>query len=173
MNLNKINRKVEELLALFPHVAAPIRVDEIAKRRGLRVIPYALEENISGMLIIKEGKGTIAYQQSESAVRRRFTIAHELGHYELHSDRSSLFLDKQFNVLFRSQVTEETLEKQRLEQEANAFAAALLMPETLLKKEIALKQFDFGNENSIKELAKKFNVSSIAMYYRITNLQLL
>lgn len=173
MNFKVIEKKVNEILASIPNLILPVRVEEIAKNIGLKIIPQPLDETISGMLIIKDGIGTIAYNQTESNVRRRFTIAHELGHFVLHKNDGSLFLDKNFSVLLRSQMTPETIQKQRLEQEANAFAAALLMPEKLLRKELELKQFDFGSEEAQKELAKKFNVSSIAMYYRMRNLELI
>jgi Zn-dependent peptidase ImmA (M78 family) len=173
MNFKAIEKRVTDILASIPNLTLPIKVEEIAKSLGLKIVPQPLDETISGMLIIKDGIGTIAYNQTESNVRRRFTIAHELGHFILHKNEGTLFLDKNFSVLLRSQMTPETVQKQRLEQEANAFAAAILMPEELLKMELELKQFDFGNEEAQKELAKKFNVSSIAMYYRMRNLELI
>jgi Zn-dependent peptidase ImmA (M78 family) len=173
VNLKVINSKVNALLAEFGDGSLPIRIEEIAKRRGLKVMPYALEEDVSGVLVIEDGKGTIGYNHAESSVRRRFTIAHELGHFELHQDQGSLFLDKKFKVLFRSQSTPEAYAAQVLEQEANAFAAALLMPEASLKLELEDKEFDLSSEETLKELAKIFHVSSTAMYYRMANLGLI
>lgn len=173
MNLKAIESKVTALLSELGEITLPIRVEEIAKRRGLRVMPYPLKEDVSGILVIEDGKGIIGYNLNESSVRRRFTIAHELGHFELHKDEGSLFMDKRFKVLFRSQNTQQALATQRLEQEANAFAAAILMPEDLLKKEIANKEFDLGCEETLEELATVFNVSSTAMYYRMANLKII
>jgi Zn-dependent peptidase ImmA (M78 family) len=173
MNLKLIDSKVNMLLSEFGGNILPIRVEEMAKKMGLNVVPYPLEDDISGVLVIENGKGTIGYNHHESMVRRRFTIAHELGHFVLHKDQSSLFLDKRFQVLFRSQITPENSLSQKFEQEANAFAAALLMPENLLRDELSSMDFDLANENSLKALAKKFNVSSIAMSYRMARLGLI
>ena len=46
------------------------------------------------------------------------------------------------------------------------------MPEKIVLKEISKIDFDLGNEKSIKDLAKKIDVSSTAMYYRISNLNI-
>lgn len=147
----------------------PVKIEDIAKKRGLRVMPYDFDEDISGVLVIDNGVGTIGYNQSEARVRRRFTIAHELGHYELHRSESTVFMDKGYNAIFRSQQSGLTEKTEALEREANTFAAYLLMPDDLLKREIDKVEFDLGSEDGIKTLAKIFDVSSQAMYYRILN----
>ena len=96
-------------------------------------MPYSLGQDISGLLAIENNQGTIGYNQNESRVRRRFTIAHELGHYELHKNQSALFVDKQFKI-YRSQNSSTVNNNQELEKEANAFAAAVLMPEEFIKR---------------------------------------
>lgn len=170
MTFKLINSRVKAILFALNINELPIKIEEIAKQRGLKVMPYPLENEISGILVIdNSGNSTIGYNQHESRVRRRFTIAHELGHYELHRNQSSLFVDKSFKVMFRGGSTIENSNSQ-LEQEANVFAAALLMPEDLVHKEIENLEFDLGNEQSLKELAKRFDVSTTAMYYRMLNL---
>lgn len=171
MNKKKIERITAEILLEFHDNKLPIPIESIAKKRGLDIKAYDLGEDVSGALVIKEGKGTIGYNPTESTVRQRFTIAHELGHYELHKHDKGLFIDKDFKVMFRDQNSSsgEILQ----EQEANAFAAAILMPEKLLIKEINNKKFDLSDDKSFKELAKLFNVSVLAMTYRIANLDLI
>lgn len=44
------------------------------------------------------------------------------------------------------------------------------MPDDLVTAEIENMEFDLGIEESIKELAKTFDVSTTALYYRMTNL---
>ena len=59
----------------------------------------------------------------------------------------------------------------RREMQANQFAAALLMPENLIFK--AIDEFEdrnFTDHELIKELARKFKVSEIAMTYRLNNI---
>jgi Zn-dependent peptidase ImmA (M78 family) len=169
---NIVDVKVKEILSKYPGLSLPISIDEIAQEEGLKVMPYPLGEDVSGFLAIEHGQAVIGYNQTESRVRRRFTIAHELGHYFLHREQSSLFVDKMFRA-YRTSATTAHPEHQRLEQEANSFAAAILMPTALIKKEIASAKIDFGNEDGMRELAKQFDVSTIAMHYRLTNLGLL
>ncbi|MBN8853025.1 MAG: hypothetical protein BGO55_14165 [Sphingobacteriales bacterium 50-39] len=170
MTFKAINAKAKAILSTFNDFLLPIKVEEIAKMRGLKVLPYPLENEVSGILVIEGQLGTIGYNQHESRVRRRFTIAHELGHFELHRDQSQLFVDKTFKVMFRSTAPSIESSNLRLEREANAFAASLLMPDDLVNAEIENMEFDLGSEESIKELAKRFDVSTTAMYYRMTNL---
>ena len=169
-----LNKRIEKLTIGILDDAGikslPVPVDEIAKKRGLTIKPYDLGENVSGVLVMDSGKGTIGINPTESKVRQRFTIAHELGHYELHKQDSGLFIDKEFKMLFRDQNSSKG--EIRKEQEANAFAAAILMPEKLLIKEIKNQNFDLTDEASMKELAKTFNVSVPAMTFRIANLNL-
>ncbi|MBE7172349.1 MAG: ImmA/IrrE family metallo-endopeptidase [Williamsia sp.] len=149
----------------------PIQVEYVAARCDIKLLSYDLGENISGVLITEKGKSTIGYNKNEPRVRNRFTIAHELGHYILHKDELDFFVDKAFKVMYRGNNVPGinfTHEKQ-----ANEFAACLLMPEHLLRKEIDDLDLDYTDEDAIKTLAKKFDVSTIAMSIRIAKLGLL
>ncbi len=79
--------------------------------------------------------------------RDRFTIAHELGHYFLHSSQGEKPI-----VAYRQGST-------RIEWEANWFAAALLMPEDEFKKACR-------KASSIAVIAGKFGVSEDAAAVR-------
>lgn len=168
-----IKKEADAILLKWGVNSLPIKIEDLAKRSGVQVSPYNFEEEISGVLVIQNGEGVIGYNQSESRVRRRFTIAHELGHYILHREQSSMFMDKGFNAIFRSVNSGLSEATQILEREANTFAAYILMPDHLLKHEINQIGFDLGSEDEIKNLAKIFDVSSQAMYYRILNSGLL
>ena len=90
--------------------------------------------------------------------RRRFTIAHELGHFVLHrSVRPEFQCDKES---VHSGI--DTLKK--IEREADDFASNLLMPGNLLRTRIDGKHIDF---HLLGELAKEFNVSLEAMCIRL------
>lgn len=150
-----------------------VDVNEIAEKLGLQVTAHDLGANVSGVLYIDKGKGTIGYNDTESEVRQRFTIAHEVGHFILHRLENEIFVDKkEFKVLFRDDKSSTGEIKQ--EREANAFAAALLMPRERVIKELDKMKFDLGDdkEDVIKELANTFKVSTQAMMYRISNLEL-
>lgn len=57
-----------------------------------------------------------------------------------------------------------------LEAEANYFAMCLLMPSHLVKKEVAKVQLT--DDEAIKTLAKKFDVSITAMAIRLSQLKI-
>lgn len=144
----------------------PVDVTSIAMKLGIKVIPYDLNE-ISGILVIENEKATIGFNRSESRVRNRYSIAHEIGHYILHKDKEHLFVDKNFKVMFRDN------KSNKYEREANEFAACLLMPKDQLIIEMKKLDLDFTDETNIKILASIFDVSSMAMSFRISNLGLL
>ena len=171
MDIKAIDHKANQILATLSNLVLPVKVEELVRAQGLTIMPYPLEDDVSGILVIENGKAVIGYNRSESRVRRRFTIAHEFGHYTLHKDISTLFVDKMFRAskehpAYNSQTV-------KYEQEANVFAAALLMPESLVRKEAATVSVDLGSEIGMKQLAKKFDVSSAAMYFRLFNLHLI
>lgn len=172
MTYKEVENLVNRVLRQSGIEDIPIPIEEIARLRGLQVRPYDLGKDVSGVLVINKGRGTIGYNLSDPPVRQRFTIAHELGHFELHGKNGELFVDttKHYSVLFRDQ-SSSTGEIQS-EREANAFAAALLMPEKFLQREISKHNFDLTDENALKLLAHRFNVSTQAMTFRIANLEL-
>lgn len=166
----RIEKKTADILKEAEINELPIPIEAIALKMGLRVMPYDLGENVSGVLVISEGQGIIGYNPSEAKVRQRFTIAHELGHYELHRGQKDLFIDKKFIVEFRNR--RSSTGEIKKEQEANAFAAAILMPDKLLLKEIKNHNYDLNDEDSMRDLARIFNVSISAITFRIANLNL-
>lgn len=174
-NRQRIENSAQALIDDFGITSAPVPVQRIAEYLGIKLTRYQ-GSGVSGVLVIDQvGKATIGYNPTESIVRQRFTIAHELGHYVLHrnptANKEVLFIDKDFK--FQVELRKEGGEymNPRNEVEANAFAAALLMPEDLLRNE-SLNYNDLGELQVIKKLSMKFQVSSIAMTYRISNLGL-
>lgn len=151
--------------------AVPIK--DIVKAEGLNIIPYNLGPGVSGTLVIENERGYIGYSPSESKQRQRFTIAHELGHFLLHTklhNSRQIFIDSSFIVKYRSAKNYSDYEW-RQEQEANAFAAAVLMPEKFITAELskpAVQKLDEGE--LIEFLAKKFEVSIPAMTFRFNKI---
>jgi Zn-dependent peptidase ImmA (M78 family) len=165
----RIEQIADAILRECKVTSAPVDIEEIAAKKGLTIKPYDLGENVSGVLVIKNNSGIIGINPLESQVRQRFTIAHEIGHYELHREKGDFFVDKQ-RILFRDE--KSTSGEIKNEREANAFAAAVLMPESLLKKEIKKKHLRVSDEEVIAKLASTFGVSMVAMTYRLVNLNL-
>lgn len=169
----RIEKKVTEILKAERVRSLPIPVEKIAKKYGVDVMPYDLGSEVSGVLVVSGKKGTIGFNRSQSNVRQRFTIAHEFGHYILHGESNKeLFVDKDFIVKFRSKKQYSQAE-QRHESEANAFAAALLMPKQIVYEEIAKDKFQSLSEvELIEALARVFDVSIPAMTYRLWDLSI-
>lgn len=152
----------------------PINVEQLAKHLGLNVIAYDFGEEISGTLVIENGKGYIGYNPSHPKVRQRFTIAHEIGHFQLHNSTKNeqIFVDKDFIVKYRN-ANNYTIAELKHEQEANAFAAALLMPKEFINRELSKKSnANIHEYGLIESFSKLFNVSVHAMTYRLTNINM-
>lgn len=165
----KIEEQVSDLLFQEGVESYPVPVEKIALALGVNVMPYNLGDEVSGILALNDGKGTIGYNLQHSKGRQRFTVAHELGHYIMHRNtKKELFVDKDYIVKFRSNKKYSSTELKQ-EKEANAFAAALLMPKAFVLTELSKEQAMTENE-LIEVLAKRFEVSVPAMTYRIADL---
>lgn len=173
--MNKIKwaeKKAYQLLNSLEIDSAPIPVEDIVKALNIKLTKSPFEEgkNFSGVLYRdKSGKSIIGVNARESDKRQRFTIAHEIGHFIMHE--GDLHIDENFRVNFRDANSSLAINKEEIE--ANAFAAALLMPEELLKR--ALKEInqgiDFSDDNdTIKNLSELFQVSEQALLIRLGKL---
>ncbi|MGH3265723.1 MAG: ImmA/IrrE family metallo-endopeptidase [Trebonia sp.] len=69
----------------------------------------------------------------QAQVRRRFTIAHELGHYFLHVSET-LHVDRAAHFRLRSQLSSEGIDVTEIQ--ANRFAASLMMPDEMILKDM-------------------------------------
>jgi len=56
--------------------------------------------------------------------------------------------------------------------EANAFAAALLMPEDWLRADLADRKIDLSDDVAVRNLATRYEVSQQALTFRLMNLNL-
>lgn len=158
------------LLAEAGMSSAPVKVEELARAQGAQVVRQRYEQgDVSGMLLREPDRVIIGVNTSHAPVRQRFTIAHELGHLVLHRGRA-LILDTPVRVNFRDRTS--SLATDREEMEANRFAAALLMPADLVVAE-ARKAPPGSVDALVGTLAKRFDVSTEAMSYRLVNLGIL
>lgn len=147
----------------------PIDVESVVKAHGISILVEDVEVSLSGMLVIKPEHTYLVLNQLHPMGRMRFSLAHELGHYLLHRDTSSVFIDEA-PLFYRDERSKEGTDP--LEVEANAFAAELLMPEDVLRKEIGANPFSAEDEERIRELAARYGVSSSAMINRLKKLKL-
>lgn len=148
--------------------SVPVDVIDIAHKHGMTLRYQPLEASVSGVLVIKDGRPTIGINQTHHLNRQRFTIAHELGHYLLHRDTSSVFVDA---VYFRDEESSEGTKLQEIE--ANAFAAELLLPEVTLREQFGHQPIADADDALIRRLAARFEVSAQALTIRLTTLGLI
>lgn len=165
MILEKIELKAEEILNKVNIKSIPIQVEEIASRFNIK-ISRAPSKDFSGMLIRKDGHALIGVNDEEAPFRQRFTIAHELGHFFLHP-RKDTFVDQ---VSYRD--NKKDILRTPTERQANMFAAALLMPNSLLEKDFRSISKNGFTEDELQLLADKYQVSEDAMRFRLMNLNL-
>jgi Zn-dependent peptidase ImmA (M78 family) len=143
-----------------------IPVQLIAESLGVRVIETELEPDVSGALILRESDAIIAINSSHSKNRRRFTLAHEIGHLVLKHSGMESHVDRQFTVLRRDSNSSTATDDREIE--ANRFAAELLMPMDFIVKEFV--KFGHFDEETIGKLAIRYAVSPIAFKIRLSNL---
>ena len=151
----------------------PVRVDRIAKAQGIKIRYEPLDDELSGMIFIKDNQAVIGVNAHHSPNRQRFTIAHELGHYFLHADilRQGAHVDTVVTMLQRDQGT--ALGTMNIEIEANQFAAELLMPRHLIDDYLnaeGLGSTAKSDDAVIEYIAKAFKVSTTAMAIRLATI---
>ena len=165
----RIDQKVAELLQKHGVVSPPVPVEEITAGLGAQVALENFKDEISGLLVRRPGSIIIGVNKSQSPTRRRFTIAHEIGHLVMHSGAlEAVHIDKNFEVHLRSAASSTA--EDVAEIEANAFAASLLMPRDMVIADVDGEMLDFEDPRLVKRLADRYQVSTQAMTFRLLNL---
>lgn len=168
----RIERAAERLLASHGITAPEVPVEQIAKDRGLPVVYDDLGSEVSGVLYRRNGTEFIIVNQQHHEHRRRFTIAHELGHADLHETKT--YLDGSASLRFRDGLSATGTDTE--EREANRFAAALLVPAAWARVrfiELVTGPDPLIEGAAITRLSHVFNVSEQAMRLRLVNLGLI
>lgn len=153
-------RAAAELLDDCWDGSLPIDPVRIAKTLGVKVLNAEFGDDISGALLKKAGKDpSILLNAADSRSRRRFTCAHEIGHFILRTREP----DQYEYVDYRDPTSSTgTVEEEHF---ANSFAASLLMPRAAVEDLLDQGFLDF-------RIAKQFGVSHEALKYRLDNLGL-
>jgi len=135
----------------------PVPIEKIPEKFGLEVVEFPFHNNVSGLL--KKEQGVIGVNQGHHPVRKRFTIAHELGHFLLgHEMGKDELVDDSFNMPYPQ------------EREANIFASLILMPTDWVKKSVKENGM---NDSLIETLAKEYVVSKQSATIRLLELNLI
>lgn len=168
MNTNIQSKEITKASHLLNHLkitSLPINVEKICEDLGIsitlsdfREIEATHKHVISGAIITSNDSKKIFVNIIDPPVRRRFTIAHELGHYFLHHNHEESV--EITTVSFRGK-------SNSAEREADLFAAELLMPENMVRERHSKMALPL-----LWVLADNFNVSRIAMKKRLNSLGL-
>jgi Zn-dependent peptidase ImmA (M78 family) len=150
-------------------IRPPVPVDEIAQNERITIARSSADASESGFLL-RDGDVVIIGLNSRNTRRRqRFTIAHELGHWLLHEGRP-IIVDHAVRINKRDQVSSAATDQEEID--ANAFAAALLMPQEQVHASVQreLRMGVPSRDELTQKLANEFDVSHEAMSIRLINL---
>jgi Zn-dependent peptidase ImmA (M78 family) len=159
--------KAAELLRTGDVKKPPIPVENLANlvKAEIRYEPFA--GNLSGMVQrTTDNRAIVGVNSLHPITRRRFTIAHELGHLILHRDRN-FHIDESYPIGFRTDLSSEAIDDHEIE--ANQFAAELLMPMEFLAQDLNNLPLDIESDQLIAKLARKYQVSLQAMTIRLSS----
>jgi len=184
-------QQVEEIRAQYwPEGTVPVDIETIVEIR-LRLLPEPVHGLLSQLdmdAYLKVDRSGIVvdydcYMNSKFANRLRFSFAHELGHYFLHSD-----IYAQLDIKTPEDWKEFTnnlpeSEYASFEWQANEFAGRLLVPYDTLKSEVGKVYETIQKDSDLRDylkkdhdavlsgvaptLHKKFGVSEEVIKYRV------
>ena len=173
----QIRRTVEQLLTDAKVKSPPVPVDVLIRAQGIEIARNRFDDETSGLIYVdpETRHAVVGLNISHSKTRQRFTLAHELGHFLLHK-RSSSGLhvdDSDFFIKFRDHHSSDGSDRE--EREANSFAAELLMPSSLLERDVKkLREgLSLSDETTVRKLASRYGVSLQALTFRLVNLGLI
>lgn len=153
----EIETKARDLLNKYSEGSFPVNPIKIAELLGYKVFKFDFKSNnfanVSGAINHEEKK--IFFNESEDSARSRFTIAHEIGHLMLHPNMDM--------IDFRTTPSDRYHDVK--EQDANRFAAELLMPKEEFEK-------IYRKYGVISQVASYFGVSYEAASIRAYKLGL-
>lgn len=152
--------RAQQLLNMAKIREPPVDLERIARFLGFTIIPYEFPDTVSGVTFIEGEIKSIGVNSSHAPTRRRFSAAHEIGHYLLGHDpfdEKKVYIDDRPSFLNPHNLQE---------MEANEFAAELLMPVPFLRQDVA----QYGLDASA--LARRYEVSEQAMWIQLMDYEL-
>jgi hypothetical protein len=178
--MEEIEQRAEAILEQVPSwiwdgESLPVPVEEIADTSyGLLVrnaedmgaAPGSPElesgQTFSGLLLADRGEIWVNAEEARQwPPRRRFTIGHELGHWVMHRNGERSLFCRSTTVQPDEQPDHAAgIEIPDIEEEASVFAAALLMPAHLVRRE-------YARDRDFNRLCGLFNCSGAAMGRRL------
>lgn len=162
----------EDEAELFAHKAwqtlklePPVDLGVVAARLGIEVHEREFLEAVDGLYLRLPGAPpliAVNCSYTKPLARRRFTLAHEIGHHLL--VRRATPAGRLF--FFDTDKTRRTM----LERACDRFAALLLMPEDLVR--LYHEELSYNSGQRVRIMAERFGVSDWALRRRLRELGL-
>jgi hypothetical protein len=145
----------------------PVDVFGLARERGMEIIEDLVGESCGeGLLIPFRGGYRVRLRKASTSSRKRFSVAHELGHTFFYKDNGD-GPRHQIGIL-------NTSERNAEERICNWFASALLIPASELRQKLGGLPSDAPSAvlSEFEKTARYFGVSLPALLYRLRSIQL-
>ncbi|MCR5837190.1 MAG: ImmA/IrrE family metallo-endopeptidase [Lachnospiraceae bacterium] len=161
MNNNQIEEKTIVFMERIGYKDTQEYIDviDIAKKLGFTLGNATFIDETDGFITIDDRKGNLLGTNSSMIIGvnsklsiewKRFIIAHEIAHYELHCDKSQYSLS--YSHIEKSG-------KNKKDIEADHFAINLLMPRDKFRKKFEELENNLDYRNKISSIAKYFMVA--------------
>ena len=163
---------VQGIIMQVPEIPIPVPIEDIAKAVDISDIAAIGASGFEGGLITdrEKSQGVILVNRENHRRRQRFTIGHELGHFlmPLHlPDEGEKFMCTSADM--RKSDMSNTIDRvTRMEIEANRFAANMLMPISLFRRD--LSRSAVPDLDVLVRLARKYDTSKEAAARRFCDL---
>ncbi len=153
----------------------PVPIELIVERLELHIVPVnglrTLIRSQEGVLLKKTREILVDYQQWQSGdARYLFTLAHELGHFVLHSDFYEATKFKSIDEYKEWYLKQDPKAIDSLEIQANNFAGQVLLPDTKLVEEWDRMHETYGAmlEGFSEELVWSYVARPIAVKFGVS-----
>lgn len=176
MNCEDIEKSVSDLLmkCKYDESEGPIDVVKLAKSIGFSVVNVKFKDDMDGFVIIDERKGQILGIQTQKLIGvnadrslewKRFIVAHEIGHSILH------YSEEKDRGMYAHR--DHARGKNEIENEADFFAANLILPREKFSKEFEeLKEKNLPLDEIVLLLSRRFIATQKTVERRIGELKL-
>lgn len=161
-NKEIIVRKIANRVSKKYNLRPPVDFTNIFEQKRIKFREEKFGTNGDGYSELKDTNLVIVVNSEINYIRRkRFTIAHELGHIFIgwHDDVTLCKMDNEY-------AAHNMLDIQ--EKEANVFASELLLPTEWVKEQL-VKYGELGLDNIIKKMCNDAKTSFMACFYALEN----
>ena len=158
----------------MPTTTLAVNIDALVADAGIAIgRNHQPGNNVASIAYDSGSQRIIGVNTAMSPRRQRFAIAHAYAHLQLHTGRQALIVCHQ--VQARSPKEGSATATAEMEQEANLWAAGLLMPEAAVREELSqqITTAHDSRDQLIDRMAARFEVSPEAMGWRLISLSLI